>query len=159
MSLLKSLALGACLVVSASLVQAQASCSRPANAQSLESSVFSGVNSIRSQGARAALNQRSPLSQAAQAHACDMARNDFFSHTGSDGSNVQARVTRAGYRACVVAENIAWGYSDAQRVLSGWMNSAGHRRNMLHDRVRDVGIGVASGPRGPVWVLVVARNC
>jgi uncharacterized protein YkwD len=102
-------------------------------------------------------NQR--LGQAAMRHACDMVANDFFDHRGSDGSTSQRRVQAAGYRDCIVAENLAWGYPQSRQIIDGWMKSPGHRRNMLHPRIEEFGVGITQGPKGPYWVLVVGKSC
>jgi uncharacterized protein YkwD len=54
-----------------------------------------------------------------------------LSHTGSDGSSFVDRANRAGYRFRALAENVAAGYNTAQSVFDGWMNSSGHRANIL----------------------------
>jgi uncharacterized protein YkwD len=68
---------------------------------------------------------------------------------------VQTRVRRAGYQACLVAENIARGQSDIRSVLADWMTSPGHRSNILNPQVTQYGFAGA----GSVWVLVLARPC
>ena len=88
-----------------------------------------------------------------------MSVNRFFGHKGTDGSNSQYRVRQSGYRDCLVAGNIAWGYPNSSQIITGWMNSPGHRSNMLHPRAAEMGIGITAGPKGPNWVLVVARGC
>ena len=105
------------------------------------------------------LEATTKLGRAAATHACDMAVHNFFGHAGSNGSHVQARVQAAGYRNCTVAENLAWGYPTAGQIIGGWMGSAGHRANMLHPRVREMGIGITTGAKGPNWVLVLGRRC
>ncbi len=139
--------------------QAAAQCATPANLNALASEVAAGVNANRRANGQAALQFNRQLSQAAMTHACDMGVNNFFDHRGSDGSDIQRRVRAAGYRDCIVAENIAWGYPASQQIVTGWMNSAGHRRNMLHPRVTEFGVGISQGAKGPYWVLVVAKGC
>lgn len=85
------------------------------------------------------LNQK--LNAAAQAHSLDMAQNDFFAHTGSNGSSVFDRVTSAGYNYNLAAENIAVGYATPHSVVKAWMNSPGHRANILYPSLREIGIG------------------
>lgn len=81
------------------------------------------------------------LSAAAQAHSQDMALNDFVSHTGSDGSTVGERLTRAGYDWRMAAENIAAGQDTAEAVVASWMSSSGHRANILNCALHDIGVG------------------
>lgn len=153
-----ALAAAAMAFFGASAAQAS-NCQIPANVNALASQIAAGVNANRRAAGQAPLAYSRQLSQAAMKHACDMSQNGFFGHRGTDGSNSQVRVRQAGYRDCIVAENLAWGYPQAQQIISGWMNSAGHRTNMLHPRIAEMGIGVTEGPRGPNWVLVVAKGC
>lgn len=95
------------------------------------------------------------LQAAAASHAEYLSRTGGFSHDGPGGSTPQARVTRAGYSACLTAENIARGQPDMRSVLRDWMASSGHRANILNPRVTDYGIARA----GSVWVLVLAQPC
>lgn len=78
---------------------------------------------------------------AARRHSTDMATHDVFGHTGSDGSNAGARVRAAGYDWSFVAENVAAGQSGSEAVVGAWMNSPGHRANILHPNARHLGIG------------------
>jgi uncharacterized protein YkwD len=95
------------------------------------------------------------LQAAAESQAQYLSRTGNFSHTGAGGTNVQSRVRRAGYQACVVAENIARGQGDIRSVMADWMTSPGHRANILNPQVTQYGFAGA----GSVWVLVVARPC
>ena len=81
------------------------------------------------------------LVAAARRHSADMAANNLFSHTGSDGSSPYTRIIEAGYRFRYAGENIAAGYSTAQQVVNAWMNSPGHRANILNAGFCEVGIG------------------
>lgn len=82
------------------------------------------------------------LNQAALGHSQDMALNDFFSHTGSNGSTPWQRITASGYGSFSTAgENIAAGYSSPQEVMNGWMNSSGHRANILNCAFQHIGVG------------------
>lgn len=85
------------------------------------------------------LNQK--LTDAAQNHSEDMALNNFFSHTGSNGSSASQRVTQAGYSWITTGENVAAGYPTPADVMQGWMASAGHRSNMLNCSYTEIGIG------------------
>ena len=75
----------------------------------------------------------------ASAHAADMARYDYFSHTGRDGSTVDSRATRAGYRWRAIGENIAAGQVDADAAVHGWINSPGHCANIMSPAFREMG--------------------
>lgn len=95
------------------------------------------------------------LQAAAEAHAEYLSRTGNFSHDGPGGSTPRGRVERAGYRACLTAENIARGQPDIRSVVATWMNSSGHRANILNAQVTQYGFARA----GSVWVLVLARPC
>ena len=139
--------------------QAASTCVTPPNVDALATEIAAGLNASRRANGEAPLRFNRRLGRAAMTHACDMLVNDFFDHRGSDGSSSQARVRQAGYQDCIVAENLAWGYPRPEQIISGWMNSPGHRRNMLHPRIEEFGIGITQGPRGPYWVLVVGKRC
>jgi uncharacterized protein YkwD len=81
------------------------------------------------------------LRAAAEGHSQDMALNDFFDHTGSDGSTVGTRVSAQGYSWSWVAENIAAGYPSPESVVAGWMASSGHRANILNCNFVHIGVG------------------
>jgi uncharacterized protein YkwD len=83
-----------------------------------------------------------------------MGQNNFMSHTGSDGSTIRPRVERQGYRGCLVAENIGKGQNSLGEMLTWWMNSPGHRKNLLNPKYSD--FGLAQGP-GKSWVLVLGQ--
>ncbi|SEM70434.1 Uncharacterized conserved protein YkwD, contains CAP (CSP/antigen 5/PR1) domain [Loktanella fryxellensis] len=134
-------------------------CSLPPDASQQAQAVLSGVNANRQANGLRPLAYNPVLGRAAMTHACDMAMNGLTGHAGSDGSNSQGRVRAVGYRDCTVAENVAWGFPSGAQVASLWMGSAGHRSNMLHPRVTEMGVGVTNGAKGPNWVLVVARSC
>jgi uncharacterized protein YkwD len=111
---------------------------------SYENQVVVLINQERTDRGLSELVQKSTLRQAARRHSEDMACNDFFSHTGSDGSTLSSRVLDAGYSYSWVAENIAASSScsfSAQAVVSMWMNSTGHRKNMLSENAKHIGVG------------------
>lgn len=90
---------------------------------------------------------------AAQGHAEWMANTGNLNHVGKNGSTVATRIDAAGYKFWSAAENIAFGYSSAQSVMTGWMNSPGHAANMLNSRYADVGFGMAADVHGRIyWV-------
>jgi uncharacterized protein YkwD len=99
------------------------------------------VNQERANNGCPALAKNTALMNAAQGHSTDMALNDFVSHTGSDGSSPGTRATRAGYNWSAWGENIAAGYSSPESVVQGWMDSPGHRANILNCGYRDTGVG------------------
>ncbi|MCA1217571.1 CAP domain-containing protein [Streptomyces sp. 8L] len=92
------------------------------------------------------------LARAAQDHSADMAARDFYSHTDPDGREPWDRARAAGARHRGVGENIACGQRSAAEVVEGWMNSPGHRANILRPSFTHLGVGYATGSRaGTYW--------
>ncbi|ADD43344.1 CAP domain-containing protein [Stackebrandtia nassauensis] len=89
------------------------------------------------------LTMDTELSVPAQEHSQDMADNDFMSHTGSDGRDPGQRVSDSDYPGQYRAENVAAGYTTPEKVVDGWMNSEGHRANILNCELEDIGVGYA----------------
>lgn len=83
------------------------------------------------------------LRQAARCHSLDMATQNYFSHTGLDGSNPGARIAATGYRATRWGENIAAGYRTPQQVVDGWVASPGHCANLMNGNYVHLGNGYA----------------
>ena len=113
------------------------------------------LNGLRAEKGLGPVTPSPRLEAAAKAHALDMARKSFFSHTGSDGSDVMARARAQGYGACAIAENIAQGQKSLTEVLGAWAKSPPHRKNMLNRDVTDFGLVRAPGD---VWVLVLGKD-
>ncbi|MDY7088815.1 MAG: CAP domain-containing protein [Actinomycetota bacterium] len=109
--------------------------------QALQSEINRLINVQRESNGCAALTVNDQLTTAARDHSAWMARTGTFSHTGEGGSTFVARARAAGY-AQPSAENIAMGYRSAAQVVDGWMNSSGHRANILNCRSTTVGVGV-----------------
>ena len=84
------------------------------------------------------------LNAACLTHSRDMTARNFFSHTGSDGSSVGTRVTRAGYTWSAVGENIAAGQRTPQAVVDGWLASPGHCSNIMSANYRHMGIAAVN---------------
>jgi uncharacterized protein YkwD len=100
------------------------------------------INQQRAQNGLPPLQKSDALCQAARLHSNDMAQNNFLSHTGSDGSSPWDRLADAGYHLWTGGENVGAGYPTAADMVNGWMNSAGHRANILGNFC-DVGAGYA----------------
>jgi uncharacterized protein YkwD len=82
------------------------------------------------------------LTLAAQGHSMDMAQNNFVNHIGSDGSNPFDRMDKAGAMYGSASENVAAGPPTPADVVKGWMDSPGHRVNILNPRYTHIGIGL-----------------
>lgn len=80
------------------------------------------------------------MQQAAQKHADDMARNNFFSHTGSDGSDADSRNKSFGYQGLTVVENAAGGRGSPQAIMNAWMQSQGHCLGIMAELARSVAL-------------------
>ncbi|MBV7699782.1 CAP domain-containing protein [Streptomyces sp. TRM70350] len=92
------------------------------------------------------------LAGAAQAHSADMVARDFYSHTAPDGRQPWDRAAAAGSTRRSIGENIACGQRSPTEVVTGWMNSPGHRANILKPGFTHIGIGFACGGRaGTYW--------
>lgn len=114
--------------------------------QEFEEEVIRLTNLERTERGLHALVRNEQLSQSALAQALDMAENHFISHTGSDGSQVSHRVTRANYQYwLLVGENLAMGQRTPAEAVSGWMLSPGHRANLLHERFQEIGVAYIQG--------------
>jgi uncharacterized protein YkwD len=100
------------------------------------------TNTYRAQAGLQPLKLNAKLSAAAYVHSRDMALNDFFDHAGSNGSRVAERISNQGYKYLKAGENIAAGYATPESVVAGWMNSPGHRANILYPNVKEIGVGV-----------------
>lgn len=86
------------------------------------------------------------LQRAADAHAEDMVDSGFFEHVNLDGVRPAQRMRRSGYRGRLMAENLALGEGDRgapASMFDDWMHSPGHRANIVHPRLREIGIGIA----------------
>jgi uncharacterized protein YkwD len=116
--------------------------------------VVAATNSERARAGCRPLAVDPRLTAAAQDHAEDMAANDYFSHTGRDGRSFADRIRDAGHPR-PAAENIAQGQPDAAAVVDAWMDSPGHRRNILDCSLTTIGVGHA-GPRH-YWVQAFGR--
>jgi uncharacterized protein YkwD len=102
------------------------------------------------------LRSNSKLARAARSHARDMVAQRYFSHDSRNGASFSARIKRTGWtrarRSYTMGENIGWGggaLSTPRAMVRGWMNSAGHKANILAREFRFIGIGIADGaPNG-----------
>ncbi|MDX3609983.1 MULTISPECIES: CAP domain-containing protein [Streptomyces] len=118
---------------------------------SARSEVLALVNQERAKAGCSPLSTSAPLTSLAQNFSEDMAARGFFDHTDPDGDSPWDRAAQAGVQG-LAAENIARGQADAQAVMEGWMNSEGHRANILNCDYKTIGIGVHEGSGGPWWV-------
>jgi uncharacterized protein YkwD len=109
------------------------------------------VNQERSKTGCSPVTANSKLNAAAQKYTDVMADSGVLSHTGPDGSQISDRVEREGYVWSAIGENIAQGQQSPEEVMNSWMNSSGHRANILNCSFREIGIGIHEGDGGPWW--------
>lgn len=112
--------------------------------------VFQIVNRERLDAGLSSYAYNVELAVAAQLHAEDMAANGYFDHTSQDGRNFSQRAEEAGYDAFPRGENIAAGQTTPEGVMDSWMNSDGHRANILSGDSNEIGVGFAENH----WVQV-----
>ncbi|MEU0300698.1 sigma-70 family RNA polymerase sigma factor [Streptomyces sp. NPDC006175] len=124
---------------------------KASSAPSVADEVIALVNSERAKEGCAPVSGNSLLAKAASRHSADMVARDYFSHTSPDGTDPGARITAAGYRWSTYGENIAKGQPTAAAVMDSWMNSSGHRANILNCAFKEIGIGREESSGGPVW--------
>ncbi|MFG3685817.1 CAP domain-containing protein [Micromonospora sp. NPDC047740] len=108
------------------------------------------VNKERAKAGCKALTVNAKLMLAAQRHSQDQADHKTMSHDGSDGSDAGDRLDRVGYAWRAYGENVAWNQQTPAAVMDAWMNSPGHRANILNCSYTDIGVGVARS-NGPYW--------
>ncbi|NPV92868.1 MAG: hypothetical protein HPY50_19040 [Firmicutes bacterium] len=111
---------------------------------SLEKQVFDLANAARAEHGLPPFKWDSRLAEVARQHSRDMRDQGFFSHNSPDGSPPFDRMNSAGLVFSAAAENIAVGYRTAEEAHEGWMNSPGHRANILGD-CEYLGVGVVYG--------------
>nr|CEL23422.1 Transporter [Kibdelosporangium sp. MJ126-NF4]CTQ96802.1 Transporter [Kibdelosporangium sp. MJ126-NF4] len=104
--------------------------------------VVEKVNTERKRAGCKPLGKAAALTKSAQRHSDDMSKRDYFSHTTPEGVTFDQRIKKAGYPR-PGAENIAKGATTATKVMSLWMNSAGHKRNILNCDLKKIGVGLA----------------
>jgi uncharacterized protein YkwD len=91
------------------------------------------------------------LRKAARGHSGDMAAKGYFDHTSADGRSPWDRIKATGYNSSMLAENIARGQATPDAVVKGWLNSPGHRANIMNCKLKAIGVGVHFGTGGPWW--------
>jgi uncharacterized protein YkwD len=123
----------------------------------LEDEVTRLTNAERAEAGCGEVETDERLRTSARGHSADMAANDYFDHTGLDGRSPFDRMRDAGYPDAA-GENIAFGYRTPADVMEGWMNSDGHRENLLTCSHAAIGVGLAYDPGGrPYWTQNFGR--
>jgi len=162
------LALSACIVVPVPLPVVTAAPTGAAVAapqrpvpQGLPGSVpasarFDGlINQFRAQNGRGPLVSNAGLDRVSASYAADLAARGVVQHVDRQGGRATDRVRQAGVATCLAGENLAQGVTSFEEAFAVWLDSPGHRRNMLHRPYVNYGIGRA----GDVWVLTMMLPC
>lgn len=118
---------------------------------SFDQEILNLVNEERAKVGADPLQIDQQLDQSADLHSQDQANMNTMSHTGSNGSDIGSRVQDTGYQYSTVGENVAYGYPDAEAVMAGWMESDGHRENILNPDFEDLGVGYSVGSDGSAY--------
>ena len=118
----------------------------------VERTVLCLVNRERTRRGLKKLRSDRRLAKAATRHSRDMVRRGYFEHVSPGGGTMQDRIKAAGWfrgnGSFAFAENIAWGsgsLASAKNIVESWMESSGHRHNILNGRYRQLGVGIALG--------------
>ncbi len=130
----------------------------PPHVLAMEDTAFYLVNAERTTASLGTLYHDALLRDVARAHSLDMLARGFFAHTNPGGEDPFDRMRAAGVTFSRAAENIAWnqGFSDpAQTAVTGWMNSPGHRANILDGGFTHSGLGIADDGNGRYYFTQV----
>jgi uncharacterized protein YkwD len=121
------------------------------NVAAVREAVLCLHNRDRAAHGLAALRDNGKLRRAAEAHSGDMVAQGYFAHDSLSGAGMVDRILGTGYgrgRGWSLGENIAWGtgvLATAAEIQRAWMESPGHRANILRPQFREIGIGIALG--------------
>jgi hypothetical protein len=120
----------------------------------MEKEIIDATNQKRQEHGLEALGSDPTLMTAARQHAQNMARQKTLSHE-LDGKSMQDRVKELDYKYLAIAENVAFNQPDAKSVVEGWMNSPGHRANILNKNYTQIGVGAAPDDEGQQYFTQV----
>lgn len=117
------------------------------------------VNNERTSRGLAPVAVNDMLTRAAEAHSTEQATRSTMTHTGANGSSPGDRIAAQGYSASAWAENVAAGQPDCGSVMGAWMNSAGHRTNILNPGLQEIGVAVVAKADGTrYWTMDLATR-
>ncbi len=122
----------------------------------IQQQVLDATNAERAANGCGPLRLDPLLNRAADGHSEDMAARDYFDHADPEGRGPGVRIDAVGYPHRGWGENIAAGYGSAEAVVTGWMNSPGHRANILNCAFDEIGIGYAEP--GRYWTQLFATR-
>ena len=104
--------------------------------------VIALANTSREKAGLTPLSANRALTEAAQAKANDMLKNDYFAHTSPTGVDPWYWIKKEGYQYKAAGENLAINFTSAKEQHSAWMNSSSHRDNILNGRYQEIGVAV-----------------
>ena len=113
--------------------------------------VIALTNAQRAAAGLGPVSASGALTAAAAAHSKDQAAQNHMTHTGSNGSTLGQRFSAAGFAWRTAGENVAAGYGSADSVMNGWMNSPGHKANILNAAFTSIGVAVAYSADGTAY--------
>lgn len=124
----------------------------------LEQQILDLTNAERTKLGLKPLKWNEELAKLARAHSQDMVDRNFFSHENPDGKSPFDRMREAGIDYRISAENIAAGQASPEKAVAEWMNSEGHRKNILKPELEELGVGIARGGKyGIYWTQTFAK--
>lgn len=132
---------------------------RQALLNSFEIDVIDRTNRERINRSLAPLAPQALLSESARVKALDMYRRQYFEHESPDGKGVSDLTKAEGYDFLIVGENLALGdFKTADSVVDAWMNSKGHRENILNEKYREIGVSMVSGTYNGKQALFIVQH-
>jgi uncharacterized YkwD family protein/spore coat assembly protein SafA len=131
----------------------------PTDIRALETEVIRLVNAERAKVGRSALAENSKISNVARIKSNDFIKNHYFSHTSPTYGTPFDMLKSFGITFSAAGENIASGQRTAAEVMQTWMNSSGHRANILSSTYNQIGVGVARDSSGKLyWTQIFIKS-
>lgn len=131
----------------------------PSSTSALETEVIRLVNVERAKAGRPALTTNSEVSRIARLKSEDFVKNNYFSHNSPTYGTPFDMLRSFGIKYTAAAENIASGQGTAADAMRSWMNSSGHRANILSSTYNQIGVGVARASNGNLyWTQMFIRS-
>jgi uncharacterized protein YkwD len=150
--------LSACSTIAVPTTGGPATTSPPSTSgTAVEADIIRYTNQQRIANGLPAFATSAKLVEAARIHARQMAEHQRMDHTinAAPYPTLLSRLQAVSYAYANAAENVAWNNQSAQSVVTGWMNSAGHRANILNPNLREMGAAMARSAKGePYWIQV-----
>jgi uncharacterized protein YkwD len=146
--------LGCLLILPGCLTVMSAPDPAPVSASRLERETIDAVNDARARAGLARLAPVAVLSRIAREQSVHQAEIGRLSHEGAGGTSLADRVQSAGVRYRTIAENVALnqGHPDpVETAVRGWMDSSGHRQNILNPAFTETGVGIVEGREGAIF--------